>query len=129
MGIYGIGTDVVELARIEASLQRHPERFPARILARDELRDFKALNGQQVAFLAKRFASKEAASKALGCGFRDGLRFADFEVIHDKLGKPMLRFHGRAAELVAELGIVRSHLSIADERASAVAFVVLEQNQ
>ena len=125
MAIFGIGTDVVAVRRIAALYQRHPERFPRRILVGDELTDF-AATGAKAAFLAKRFASKEAASKALGLGFRRGLRFTDFEVMHDALGRPGLRLHGRAAELAAKAGIGAIHLSIADEAETAVAFVIME---
>ncbi len=125
MAIFGIGTDVVDVRRIAALHRRHPERFPRRILVGAELADFAATRAK-AAFLAKRFASKEAASKALGLGFRQGLRFTDFEVTHNDLGRPALRLHGRAAELAARAGIEAIHLSIADEAETAVAFVLLE---
>ena len=125
MAIFGIGADVVDIRRIAALHARHPERFPQRILSEAELAEF-AATPQKAAFLAKRFASKEAASKALGLGFRRGLRFTDFEVGHDAHGKPLLRLHGRAAELATSLGIAALHLSIADETHTAVAFVIAE---
>ena len=125
MAIFGIGTDVVDIRRIAALHARHPERFPRRILGAAELAEFAAAP-RQAAFLAKRFASKEAASKALGLGFRRGLRFTDFEVGHDAHGKPLLTLHGRAAEVAASLGVATLHLSIADETHTAVAFVIAE---
>jgi len=126
MAIVGIGTDVVDVRRIAALHARHPERFARRILSAAELEEFHAAAAKP-AFLAKRFASKEAASKALGLGFRRGLRFADFEVGHDAFGKPLLKLHGRAAALAAEQGITTLHLSIADEAHTAVAFVIAEK--
>ena len=126
MAIFGIGTDVVDVRRIASLHGKHPERFHRRILAGGELDDF-AASAAKTSFLAKRFAAKEAASKALGLGFRQGVRFTDFEVTHNALGRPALRFHGKAAELAGEFGIDAIHLSISDEAHTAVAFVVLER--
>ena len=125
MPIFGIGTDVVSVPRIRVLAEQHPERFPKRILTATELEEYRR-SPQKPAFLAKRFASKEAASKALGLGFRDGISFMDFEVQHDALGKPGLRLRGKAAELAVLRGIEGIHLSISDESETAVAFVILE---
>lgn len=124
--IFGIGTDVVDVRRIASLHQRHPERFYRRILVGGELDEF-AASDFKPAFLAKRFASKEAASKALGLGFQQGIRFTDFEVTHNALGRPAIKLHGKAAEMAAELGIDAVHLSISDEAHTAVAFVILER--
>ncbi|RFA28344.1 holo-ACP synthase [Alkalilimnicola ehrlichii] len=122
--IAGIGTDVVEIGRIEAILERQGERFATRLLAAGELAKWREKGGSG-RYLAKRFATKEAAAKALGTGIADGIRFSDIETVHDERGKPLLRFHAAAARRCAELGITGSELSVSDERHYAVAFVVL----
>jgi holo-[acyl-carrier protein] synthase len=122
--IAGIGTDLVEIVRLVAALERHGEKFGERILGAAELEEWRR-GGCSVRFLAKRFAAKEAAAKALGTGFRNGVRFADIQVGHDALGKPQLEFAAAAAARAVELGVVRSELSISDERNYAVAFVIL----
>ena len=122
--ILGIGTDIVQVARMERNLHRFGGRFPRRILTPNELRDFDRVR-QRAHFLAKRFAAKEAAAKAFGTGFRDGLLPRHIGVGHDALGRPCLEFLGPAVQLRARLGAAVDHLSIADERDYAVAFVVL----
>jgi holo-[acyl-carrier protein] synthase len=125
MAIVGIGTDIVDVARIAALYEKHPQRFPERILTPFELEEMQRLS-DHVAFLARRFAVKEAASKALGTGMAEGIGFADFEVRHDALGKPELAVYHHAAVLLRERGVVRTHLSIADEKTYAVAYVIFE---
>ncbi len=125
MAIHGIGSDLIRVARLEAVLARHGERFARRILDSSELVDY-ATCSDRAAFLAKRFAAKEAAAKALGTGIRDGLRLAHIGVDHDRLGRPVLRLSGRAAELAEQCAIVASHLTLADEGGWAQAFVVFE---
>jgi len=122
--IYGIGTDIVKISRIEEALRRHGERFAARILADDELAEFRQC-GCSPAFLAKRFAAKEAAVKALGTGFRDGLSMRHISVGHDGLGKPLLAFAGRARELCDAHGVGEAFISLSDETEMAIAFVTL----
>ncbi|MGF1547408.1 MAG: holo-ACP synthase [Thiotrichales bacterium] len=126
MAVFGIGTDIVSVARIERIFRRHPQRFAERVLAPEELEAMLGTN-DAVAFLAKRFAVKEATAKALGTGFRDGLRYSDITVQHTPLGQPRLRCFGRAANLLTLHGVTATHLSISDERDFAVAFVVLER--
>lgn len=122
--IVGIGTDIVRIARFETMLERHGARVAERILSADELVEFAAA-ARPARFLAKRFAVKEAVAKAFGTGFRDGLSLRHIGVQNDALGKPSLRFYGRAEELCAQLGVAESHVSIADEHDYAVAFVTL----
>lgn len=122
--IYGIGTDIVSIARIAAAMERHGERFAGRILAKTEQKDFSEA-GRQEHFLAKRFAAKEAAAKAFGTGFTDGLCMRDIAVTHDQRGRPQLRFTGRAESLCMELGIGEHFLSISDEKDNAIAYVIL----
>jgi len=123
--IYGIGTDIVRIQRIDENLQRYGDRFASRILSDDEFEGFQA-SARKAHFLAKRFAAKEAAAKALGTGFRDGLNLKDISVIHDELGKPILEFSPKGHEHLKSRSISGTHLSISDEQDYAVAFVILE---
>jgi holo-[acyl-carrier protein] synthase len=123
--IYGIGTDIVCIQRIDKNLQRYGERFANRILSDEEFEGFQA-SARKAHFLAKRFAAKEAAAKALGTGFRDGLNLRDISVTHDELGKPILDFSPKCRELLKTKSIGGTHLSISDEHDYAVAFVTLE---
>ena len=122
--IYGIGTDIVSVPRIKGALERHGDRFARRVLTKKEYKDYLA-STQRTHFIAKRFAAKEAAAKAIGLGFRQGLSMTDIGVEHDKNGKPLLVFEGVALELKEKLEIGDSYISIADERDHAVAFVTL----
>jgi len=122
--IYGIGTDIVSIARIAGALQRHGTRFAERVLAASEQQAFSEA-ARPEHFLAKRFAAKEAAAKAFGTGFSDGLRMRDIAVTHDSRGRPLLSFAGRATSLCDELGIGEHHLSISDEKDHAIAYVIL----
>jgi len=122
--IYGIGTDIVSIARIAGAIERHGARFAQRILAESEQQAFaEAVRPEH--FLAKRFAAKEAAAKAFGTGFSDGLCMSDIAVTHDTRGRPLLSFSGRAESLCIELGIGEHFLSISDEKDNAIAFVTL----
>lgn len=125
MTIHGIGTDIVASERIRQLLARYPDRLPKRLLTAGEQADLPC-GATQVAFLAKRFAAKEAAAKALGTGFASGVRFTDFEIGHEGNGRPSLSLLGHAAAVAAEMRITACHLSISDEQQFAVAFVVFE---
>ena len=122
--IVGIGTDMVEIARIEALQIRHPA-FARRILCESEYVQWQQ-RGKSAAFLAKRWAAKEAVFKALGTGLRGGLRFQQVCIRNDELGRPLVCLNGRAEDLARERGIVTLHLSLSDERQYALAFVVAE---
>ncbi|MFN2381304.1 MAG: holo-ACP synthase [Guyparkeria sp.] len=121
--ILGIGTDLVEIARMDAALERHGSRLLERILGPDERR--RLPRSHQGNWLAKRFATKEAAAKALGTGFRDGLRLVDIQTVHDAYGRPTVRLEGKARERFDRIGGVSIDLSVSDERAYALAFVVI----
>jgi len=123
--IFGIGTDIVRVERMAANLQRFGERFAHRILTDNEQQDF-AKSNRQAHFLAKRFAAKEAAAKALGLGISQGLSFHQIGIGHDERGKPCLEYSGQAASYCREQGISASHISLADEQDYAIAFVTLE---
>ncbi len=122
--IYGIGTDIVSVARMQQALDRHGEQFAERILGSGEYLEF-LKSAHPAHFLAKRFAAKEATAKAMGLGFRNGLSLKHICVVHDELGKPMLEFHEQGLRLVEELAIGEAYISLADEREMAVAFVTL----
>ena len=124
--IVGIGVDIICIARMVKILERHNQHFAKRILTEREMLVYeKAPN--PAAFLAKRFAAKEAAAKALGTGIGK-VSFRHIEVSNNSLGAPILTLLGYAAELQQTLAITRCHLSITDETDHAVAFVVLESD-
>jgi holo-[acyl-carrier protein] synthase len=112
---------------MERAVEKHGERFAARILAEAELKEYQQ-SARPAHFLAKRFAAKEAAAKAFGTGFRDGLSMTHIIVTHDELGKPLLKFEGQAASFCENNGVGDSYISISDEKEHAVAFVTLLKN-
>jgi holo-[acyl-carrier protein] synthase len=121
--IVGVGTDIVAISRIAAALERHGERFAARILRPEEL----ALLCRQrrpEAWLAKRFAAKEALAKALGTGI-GAVSWQDFAVLPQPGGAPQVHSHGRARKLFAERGVTGVWISLSDEREQALAFALL----
>ncbi len=122
--IFGIGTDIVHVVRMEKSLKRFGEKFPKRILTENELADYQK-EKKRANFLARRFAAKEATVKAMGMGFSGGLGWRQIGVNHDDKGKPLLEFSGFASEFVRNNGIVETHVSLADENEYAVAVVAL----
>ncbi|TQV75380.1 holo-ACP synthase [Aliikangiella marina] len=126
MSIFGIGIDLCEIERIEESLERHGERFARKVLNSNEL-EIMAKQKFKARYLAKRFAAKEAFAKAMGTGIADGLILPDIEVYSDQAGKPHIRLHGKAAEKLNELGDMVVHLSISDEKETAIAQVVIER--
>lgn len=125
--IFGIGTDIVEVARIEASIQQFGDDFAKRILAESELASYLESH-IKARFLAKRFAAKEAFSKALGTGLRAPATFQNIAVSHDDLGKPLLVLAPELQALLQSKNITQMHISISDEKNLAAAFVVLEVN-
>ncbi|NOZ10929.1 MAG: holo-ACP synthase [Gammaproteobacteria bacterium] len=124
--IFGIGTDLVCVARIQSNLDRFGDRFARRILNQEEFKEYQS-NKRKPYFLAKRFAAKEAAAKAMGTGFSDGIGMQQISVINNKRGQPRLRFEAKALAFIRAQDIVASHLSISDERDHAIAFVTLEK--
>ncbi|UJF19028.1 holo-ACP synthase [Vibrio sp. SS-MA-C1-2] len=126
MALIGLGTDIVEISRIEKVLRRQKDdSFAERILHPNERARFKETHFP-ARYLAKRFAVKEAASKALGTGIACGVTFQDFQVNHDELGKPLLILSDKALELFQQRQGKHCHLTIADEKQYAVATVILE---
>ena len=123
--IYGVGTDLVEISRVERVLQRFGERFARRILCEAELKRFRT-HRQPVAYLAKRFAAKEAFTKALGTGIRTPASWHGVWVVNLASGKPVLEFSPELKEFLQKKKILSSHLSLTDEREIAAATVILE---
>jgi len=122
--IYGIGTDIVAVARLRRFWERHGDKALVRLLAPQEIEEFTRA-ADKGRFLAKRFAAKEAFSKALGTGVRPPATLTAIAVGHDELGKPELIFHGQLAEMLKNKNLA-AHLSISDEAEYAVAYVILE---
>jgi holo-[acyl-carrier protein] synthase len=124
--IVGTGIDLLLVSRMEKVWQRHGDRLLNRILHPDELA---ALPKTTLAgrWLAKRWAVKEAAAKALGTGFQQSVRFVDFIYDHDALGKPLLRVDGMAQVIANRLGIVAWHVSVSDEKDHVIAMVIAEK--
>jgi len=123
--IFGIGTDIVDCARIEAMWSRYGDRFASRVLSVQESSDYRACHNAS-RFLAKRFAAKEAFAKAVGSGLREPVSLFRISISHDELGKPVLKFDEVLHSYLSQLGVTRQHLSISDERNTVIAFVVLE---
>jgi holo-[acyl-carrier protein] synthase len=130
--IAGIGTDIIEIARIEAAYGRHGRRFAERILGPQEMLKFERrlarASSRGMAFLATRFAAKEAFSKAIGLGMHMPMYWRAIEVVNEPSGRPVVLAHDGVASLMAERRWTAS-VSVSDERLFAVAFVVIEQKQ
>ena len=123
--IVGIGADLVEIVRVERALERHGDRFARRILVAQEYERFTA-HRKPAAYLAKRFAAKEAFSKAMGTGIRAPVNWQNLGVANHSSGRPYFELSEALAELVRRRGIRSVHVSLTDERGMAAAFVVLE---
>ena len=123
--ILGIGTDIVSIARIRDTLDRHGAAFAQRILSDIEL---VALNDAKdpVAWLAKRWAAKEAFGKAAGSGIVSPLTLSGIGVGHDEAGRPLFVLNDAIAFHLQSRGVTRTHLTISDERDYAVAFLIFE---
>lgn len=125
--IFGIGTDIVSFPRISELHERYGMKFARRILSDIELEEYQS-HAQQARMLMKRFAAKEALSKALGTGLRHPVGLREISITHDELGKPVFDLSVLLENYIEKLGVSGIHLSISDEREHAVAFVVLERS-
>jgi holo-[acyl-carrier protein] synthase len=123
--IYGVGTDIIEIARIDAALARFGDRFAQRILCEPELRRFRD-HRQPVNYLAKRFAAKEAFTKALGTGIHAPANWHGVWVSNLRSGKPVLEFSAALADLLRSRGVGGAHVSLSDQKDLACATVILE---
>lgn len=132
--IYGIGTDIVEVRRIRELLARYGERFARRVLGPDELAEFRRRHGRgdhgpayAARYLAKRFAAKEAFSKAIGLGLRGPMTLLSLQVLNDRRGKPVAHPRKALEPWLRERGL-QAHVSVSDEADNVIAFVVVEQS-
>lgn len=123
--IFGVGTDVVELSRIQASYDRFGEHFVRRILMEEELALFRQ-SKWPTRFLAMRFAGKEAAVKAMGTGFRHGIWVRDVGITNNDWGRPLIIWSERGRAVCERLGIGAGHVSLTDDAGLIIAFAVVE---
>ena len=123
--ISGIGSDIVHVKRISRVWQHHKDHFAQRILTASEFDEFK-LQSDPSRFLAKRFAAKEAISKALGTGFRQGVSWQDIKITHDALGKPHVVLSGQALAVCTSSEIQQIKITISDEYEYVVAFAIAQ---
>ena len=127
MKILGIGVDIVENARIKKSIKN--KMFVKRVFAINEIKESKNINNK-VAFYSKRFSAKEAYTKALGTGFRNGLNYNDISVINDKYGKPSIKVNKKIKILMEKkfkTKKINIHLSISDEKNHSISFVIIQK--
>lgn len=124
--VIGLGTDLIEVARIERSLERFGEQFLARVYTSAEVAYCRVRKKSSAESFAARFAAKEAGAKALGTGISRGVSWPEFEVTRLPGRAPQLILHGRAAEIAAQLGVTRLTLSLTHTRGLAMAVVVAE---
>ncbi len=124
--IFGVGTDVVELSRIQATYDRFGDHFVDRLLM-DQERALFLNNKWPVRFLAMRFAAKEATVKAMGTGFRNGMWIRDVGVVNNARGRPLVIYSKRGQGVCDSLGIGASHVSLTDDAGLIVAFAVVEK--
>ena len=127
--IIGIGTDICIIARVEKTLQTYGERFKKRCFTYNERQTCNNTKNMAACF-AKRFAAKEAVSKALGTGMRNGINWKNIEIVNRQSGKPIIYLHGRAHKKLIELTpqnmLSKLHISLSDERDLAQALVIIE---
>ncbi|HEV2610277.1 MAG TPA: holo-ACP synthase [Noviherbaspirillum sp.] len=128
--IYGIGTDIIQISRIEAALARNGERFAEKILGPEELEKYRSrklkVEARGIRFLATRFAAKEAFSKALGLGMRMPMTWRAMQTLNAPGGKPVAVTAGALKEFMEQNGLT-AQVSITDEADYAVAFVIVEK--
>ncbi|MDE1950962.1 MAG: holo-ACP synthase [Burkholderiales bacterium] len=127
--IHGVGTDLCDVRRIEATLARRGERFAERVLGPDELKVYHARSvraaGRGLRFLATRFSAKEAFSKAIGLGIRSPMSWRACQILNEPGGKPFIRLSGELADWFAARALV-AHVSVSDETDYASSIVIVE---
>lgn len=130
--IYGIGTDICDVRRIAATLERRGERFATKVLGPQELLVFRArrarVEARGISYLATRFSAKEAFSKAIGRGMRMPMTWRACEIVNLPSGKPEIVLHGELADWFKARNLV-AHVSVTDESDYAASFVVVETQQ
>jgi holo-[acyl-carrier protein] synthase len=131
MSVYGIGTDLCDVRRIQATLERRGDRFADKVLGEAELQVFRARRARAEArgirFLATRFSAKEAFSKAVGLGIRMPMAWRRCEILNHPSGQPYIRLNGDLADWFQARGL-QAHVSVSDESDYAASFVVVEQH-
>ena len=124
--IFGIGTDIVEIKRIETMTSL--DKFASKILSNNEKEFYDSLTNQkQILYISKQFAAKEAIAKAIGTGIRNDTHFKNIEILRDKNGAPIFNALNKLEKIISDLGITKTHVSLADERDYAIAIAVLEK--
>ncbi|MBP6901663.1 MAG: holo-ACP synthase [Burkholderiaceae bacterium] len=130
--IYGIGTDICDIRRLRATLQRRGDRFAEKVLGEQELLVWRARRARAevrgVAYLATRFSAKEAFSKAIGLGMRMPMTWRACEILNHPSGQPYIRLNGGLADWFSQRGL-QAHVTVTDETDYAASFVVVEQNK
>ena len=124
--IYGIGTDILRIERIEQLYEKYGQALAERLLSRIELLEWRSV-GNKTNFLAKRFAAKEAFAKAVHTGLRSPVTLHHISIAHDKLGRPEFVVEPPLQEWLRRQGIGRVHLSLSDDNGAVVAFAVAEK--
>lgn len=122
--VFGVGTDIVQVSRIERVWQRFGERFAERLLL-DEERELFAVSKRPVRFLSMRFAIKEAVVKAMGTGFAHGMWIRDVGMVPNDWGRPQIIYSARGRRMCERLGIGGGHVSVTDEGGLVLAIAVL----
>ena len=125
--IYGIGTDIVNIDRIKSILEKNQKRFASKILTVEEYNFYNNNKSSEANYFAKRFAAKEAFSKALGTGIGKDLSFQDICIKNDNKGKPYFSFSKKIQNYLDIRDIKNTFISISDENDNAIAFVILEK--
>ena len=124
--IFGIGTDIVEIKRIET--MKSLDKFASKILSHNEKEFYDSLtNEKKIVYISKQFAAKEAIAKAIGTGIRNDTHFKNIEILRDKNGAPIFNALNKLEKIISDLGITKTHVSLADERDYAIAIAVLEK--
>ena len=123
--IFGIGTDLVEMSRMQKTWERFGEHFARRILMDEEMELFKQTK-QPARFLAMRFAGKEATVKAMGTGFAHGIWMRDVGITRNEWGRPLIIWSERGRKVCDQLGIGSGHVSLTDDAGLVLAFAVVE---
>ena len=126
MSVVGIGTDIIEISRLREMSDKVREKLALRVLTSTEYKKYLSTK-QQVSFLAKRWAGKEALSKALGTGIANGVSFQQIEIQTLKSGQPILKLQDKALIIAIEIGATSWHITLSDEVNYATAFVVLSK--
>jgi holo-[acyl-carrier protein] synthase len=127
--IYGIGTDVCDVRRIRSSVERHGERFAAKVLSEDELTTWRSRSARWpergLRYLATRFSAKESFSKAIGLGMRMPMTWKLCEIANERSGKPVIVLHGELKTWFESQGL-QAHITLTDETDYAASFCVVE---